>query len=91
MLFVTPDLPDQEGRIEHDAKDQNDKEVIADMPAPASTLPSVFHVKFNVETYSLFEVKGLGTPVLEDVPTNTDLPRKLLLTLFRVIISPNAP
>jgi hypothetical protein len=71
--------------------DDKSSHEISFLSAPTLTPPSTFLVQLNLETYCLFEVIT-ETKVEEDVESNFSLlPRRFLLTLFRVIISPNAP
>ena len=73
------------------ANDSGEKEVVTLSASQASTLPSTFHVHFNMDAYCLFEVSG-STEKDEDIFAELKLPTpKLLFKLFRVIISPNAP
>lgn len=58
---------------------------------PSFSLPTSVHVSLTQEAHYLFEI------LFEDVPEKTSnteapaFPEKLFNTLFRVIISPNAP
>jgi hypothetical protein len=59
--------------------------------APSITLPSSVHVHLNLDIYCLFEILLGEKPeefYLEDLPLYT---QRFFQTLFRVIISPNAP
>jgi hypothetical protein len=52
--------------------------------------PSVFHVTLSLDIFCLFDLTNDSTHEIADV-SDSIKPPKLLLTLFRVIISPNAP
>jgi hypothetical protein len=58
---------------------------------PSFSLPTPIHVQINLDSHCLFEIlfedirdSGSSTPVSESA-------QKLFVTLFQVIISPNAP
>jgi len=56
-----------------------------------TTPPTSVHVQFNVASYCLFEI-GTAPEKEEQVASDiTSYPSRFFLTLFRVIISPNAP
>ena len=58
--------------------------------APTLSPPSVFHVNLTLDIFCLFDLAH--EPVDEAGETSNPIePPKLLLTLFRVIIAPNAP
>ena len=59
---------------------------------PSSTLPSAaVHVELQQESFYLFEILFNDEQVEEKDCSISTLPGKLFQTLFRVIISPNAP
>jgi hypothetical protein len=59
--------------------------------SPPTTVPTTFTIAFNTEIHYLFEVcSGFFKPEASEPETQTQ-PLRYLLTLFRVIISPNAP
>jgi hypothetical protein len=69
-------------------EDTDDKAYIS---LPSFSLPSPVHVQINLDSHCLFEIlfedkqtSGTSTHVL-------DYTQKFFATLFRVIISPNAP
>ena len=58
---------------------------------PATIVPTTFTIAFNAEIHYLFEVcSGFFKPEASEPEAETQ-PLRYLLTLFRVIISPNAP
>lgn len=58
--------------------------------APTLSPPSVFNVHFSLDSFCLFDLSYES--IEEDSEVSDPIePPKLLLTLFRVIISPNAP
>jgi hypothetical protein len=66
-------------------------------PADASfsiasfSLPSPIHISVNLDACCLFEILFEQTPKCEASADAPLFPEKLFMTLFRVIISPNAP
>lgn len=72
-------------------KAQDEKEIVALTAAPTTTPPSSFHVQMKVEAHCLFEVILDNERNEEFISEFAFHPGKLVLTLFRVIISPNAP
>ena len=58
--------------------------------APTLSPPSVFHVHLSLDTFCLFDIAYESAEEHSEVSDPIE-PPKLLLTLFRVIISPNAP
>lgn len=59
---------------------------------PTFSLPSPLQIQVNLESYCLFEIFFPDTGLKETAfPETRLLPQKLFQTLFRVIISPNAP
>lgn len=57
---------------------------------PTLSPPSVFHVHLTIDSFCLFDI---SFDAIDDVSETVEPiePPKLLLTLFRVIIAPNAP
>lgn len=71
-----------------DANQGGDATVIS---LPSFSLPSPLHVTNGLNTHCLFEIfLDNDEPEISENETPS-APLKLLLTLFRVIISPNAP
>lgn len=58
--------------------------------APTLSPPSVFHVNLSLDVFCLFDLTYESLNEHSEVSDPIE-PPKLLLTLFRVIISPNAP
>ena len=68
-----------------------DDSTVQFVSTPAGTVPTTFSVELNNEVYCLFEVcSGFSKPEASEPEAKTQ-PLRYLLTLFRVIISPNAP
>jgi hypothetical protein len=67
------------------------KDQVAYISLPSYSLPSPVHVQINLDFHCLFEI--LFEDRLENNPSANppDFAQKFLITLFRVIISPNAP
>jgi hypothetical protein len=64
---------------------------VASFSIASFSLPSPVHISANLDACCLFEILFEQTPECEasfDAPL---FPEKLFTTLFRVIISPNAP
>lgn len=57
---------------------------------PTLSPPSVFHVNLSLDVFCLFDLTYESLEEDSEVSDPIE-PPKLLLTLFRVIISPNAP
>jgi hypothetical protein len=57
---------------------------------PTLSPPSVFHVHLSLDSFCLFD-RGYESMEEDSEVSDPIEPPKLLLTLFRVIISPNAP
>lgn len=55
------------------------------------SLPSPVHLSVNLDACCLFEILFEETPKCQIIPDAPLYPEKLFVTLFRVIISPNAP
>jgi hypothetical protein len=70
--------------------EQSSEQSDAVFTTPTLSPPSVFHVNLTLDIFCLFDVKSETS--VEPGQTRASIePPKLLLTLFRVIISPNAP
>lgn len=82
----------QQAKTEQEKKDQSssheDKSYIS---MNSISLPTTVHVHLNLAVYCLFEILGLEEKDEPAVADSNLHPRKLFQTLFRVIISPNAP
>jgi hypothetical protein len=70
--------------------EQSPKSEVVVFSAPTLSPPSVFHVTLSLDIFCLFDVTNDTTYETAEVSDSIDAP-KLFLTLFRVIISPNAP
>jgi hypothetical protein len=73
------------------AKTEQNSDTTSDVfSAPTLSPPSVFHVNLSLDVFCLFDLTYESSD--EDSEACDPIePPKLLLTLFRVIISPNAP
>jgi hypothetical protein len=58
---------------------------------PSFSLPSSVHVHLNLDSYCLFEIVLEEKQEIISSPQTAPLQQKFLITLFRTIISPNAP
>jgi hypothetical protein len=58
---------------------------------PSFSLPAPVHVQLNLDAYCLFEILFEEDQQLNSSAEAPVYPEKLLITLFRFIISPNAP
>jgi hypothetical protein len=77
--------------IKTEQQQDNSKQEQAYTSAPSFSLPSSAHVHLNIDVYCLFEILCQEKPQ-EIQDTESPLrPQKLMQTLFRVIIAPNAP
>lgn len=63
----------------------------ATISLPSFSLPAPVHVQLNLDAYCLFEILFEEDQQLNASAEAPAFPEKLLITLFRVIISPNAP
>lgn len=72
-------------------KKKEEQKQRAEISAPTLSLPSTFIVHLNLETYCLFEISAEDRSDRSFVCDFSFHPQRYLLTLFRVIISPNAP
>ena len=87
-VFSFKQTAPENAKTEH-SDDKNQSETI--ISASAISLPTSAHVHLNMITYCLFEIT-LSEEKEESSSCDFLLfPKKLLLTLFTVIISPNAP
>ena len=74
-----------------ETRDTNQAENATVISLPSFSLPSPLHVINGLTTHCLFEIfLDNDQPEISENETPS-VPLKLLLTLFRVIISPNAP
>jgi hypothetical protein len=89
VLLLAPKVHSVADCKSEKAKDEQEKFVFT--AAPTITPPSSFLVQLNVEACCLFEVITQALKPEAFVSDFAIHPRKYLLTLFRVIISPNAP
>lgn len=71
--------------------DDSDKETNSFISLPSLSLPAPVHVQANLTSYCLFEI--FFEEDTDEVQTDDDLLNadRFFETLFRVIISPNAP
>lgn len=77
--------------VEHSDDSSADDSKSASFSMASFSLPSPVNVQINLDPHCLFEI--VFEHVKEEAPT-TSLPsveEKLMVTLFRVIIAPNAP
>jgi hypothetical protein len=58
---------------------------------PSFSLPAPVHVQLNLQAHCLFEIFNEDQQPDNFFPESASCPQKLFSTLFRVIISPNAP
>jgi hypothetical protein len=71
--------------------EKTDENKVQFISTPAGTVPTTFTVELNNEIYCLFEVcSGIFKSEASE-PESEFQPQRYLLTLFRFIISPNAP
>ena len=74
-----------------ETRDTNHAEDATVISLPSFSLPPPLHVANGLTTHCLFEIfLENDRPEVSESETPS-IPLKLLLTLFRVIISPNAP
>jgi hypothetical protein len=73
---------------QHDSKKAKEELRVS---LPSFSLPSQVHVSVNLDAYCLFEITFEENEQKEMDVLSPLLPEKFLTTLFRVIISPNAP
>jgi hypothetical protein len=73
---------------QHDSKKSKEELRVS---LPSFSLPSQVYVSVNLDAYCLFEITFQETEQREMDVLSPSLPEKFLMTLFRVIISPNAP
>jgi hypothetical protein len=59
--------------------------------APTTTPPSSAHVHTSLVAHCLFEITQPAEEKESNIEESSIHPQKFLLTLFRVIIAPNAP
>jgi hypothetical protein len=83
-------LGQAEAKKEGTKTEQSSESKVVVFSAPTLSPPSVFHVTLSLDIFCLFDVTNDTTCEIADVSDSIDAP-KLFLTLFRVIISPNAP
>jgi hypothetical protein len=77
--------------VEHNDDSSADDSKSASFSMASFSLPTPVNVQINLDPHCLFEI--VFEHVKEEVP-HTSLPsveEKLMVTLFRVIIAPNAP
>jgi hypothetical protein len=58
---------------------------------PSFSLPTPVHVQSGLDSYCLFEIVYEKHHKVATISQAPSYPTKLLITLFRAIISPNAP
>ena len=68
---------------------QQENETIVSLPS--FSLPAPIHVTFGLDPHCVFEILFEDQKPEASESESAVRPRKLLMTLFRVIISPNAP
>ena len=71
-----------------EAGQQEERAVIS---LPSFSLPAPIHVTLGLDSYCLFEILFEDQRPEASESESAIRPQKLLMTLFRVIISPNAP
>jgi hypothetical protein len=82
----------QDTKTEQQKKDkgQNEEEQYINA-GPSVSLPSSAQVHLNIDVYCLFDILCQEKPQETRLNESPLRPQKLLHTLFRVIIAPNAP
>ena len=76
--------------VKTETKDTNQADATV-ISLPSFSLPSPLHVTHGLTTHCLFEIFADNDEAEVSENETPSAPLKLLLTLFRVIISPNAP
>lgn len=76
-------------KTEKSDESQSENQVVISMPT--FSLPSPVHVEMKLDFHCLFEILFEEDREHNDASDFPSASRKLLVTLFQVIISPNAP
>lgn len=87
--FEAQSLSKKEISAGQEESDQPEDETTISLPS--FSLPAPVHVQLNLDAYCLFEILFEEDQQLDSSAEAPAYPEKLLITLFRVIISPNAP
>jgi hypothetical protein len=88
--FHTASVAKKEVKTEQQETNQSPDQSQVSLPSFSLPSPPV-HVSVNLDAYCLFEILFKEHKESENSEVSTVLPQKLMVTLFRVIISPNAP
>jgi len=89
--FYTPECAVQTEKVKTENTDNKAADETAYISLPSFSLPAPVHVQANLDPYCLFEIffeKDLDENHVEEDMFYT---RRFFETMFRVIISPNAP
>jgi hypothetical protein len=81
----------QSGKVAAEQKTEQSEENFSYVSAPTITPPSSANVQQNLVAHCLFEIVQPEEEKESFITEFSLHPQKFLLTLFRVIISPNAP
>lgn len=90
--YLTPELPDSSEKVKTEqTQNAPEKEADSYISLPSFSLPAPVHVQVNLNPYCLFEIlleENIDENKEEESLLHTD---RFFETMFRVIISPNAP
>ncbi len=87
--FQNNGLSKKDVKTEQQDSKSSDEELQVSLPT--FSLPSQIHVSVNLDAVCLFEIVFEEKEENKTSLVSTLIPQKFLITLFRVIISPNAP
>jgi hypothetical protein len=86
---IIDDTSGAEASATHEESDRPTEEI--QISLPSFSLPSPVNIQVSLDSYCLFEILFEEHELKMSSTETPRLPQKLLVTLFRVIISPNAP
>lgn len=90
--FFRPDLSSSTQKVKtQQTKNESRNETESYISLPSFSLPAPVHVQVNLNPYCLFEIFFEEDIDENDTEENLLHPDRFFETLFRVIISPNAP
>jgi hypothetical protein len=81
--------PEKQAKTEQQESKTPSEQVVLSLPS--FSLPSSIQVALNLDAYCLFEILFEENETADSSTDSPLYPKKFFITLFRVIISPNAP
>lgn len=89
--YLAPELTTPEKVKTEQTQEEGDDQGASFIALPSFSLPAPVHVEHNLNPYCLFEIFLPENVDEEHEDRDLSIPDRFFETMFRVIISPNAP